>query len=175
MTSEPQDHVPPRPDAPRADFSTPVFGAGAPSGPLQPMDPAPPSGPQAAPVFRESAYYVNLSGYEDGPYRFGQVEEMLRAGRLKPHHEISRDGGPWVPAGDVPGLYSDKSWLAALLLSVFLGVFGVDRFYLGHIGLGLAKLFLSWMTGGIWPLIDIILIAMNKVQDSDGRPLRPMD
>lgn len=59
-----------------------------------------------------------------------------------------------------------KNYLVALLLSVFLGGLGIDRFYLGHIGLGVAKLLLTWATFGIWWLIDVILIAMRKVDAS---------
>ena len=57
-----------------------------------------------------------------------------------------------------------KSYLAALLFSIFLGSLGVDRFYLGHTGLGVAKLLLSWLTFGIWWLIDVILIATKNVK-----------
>jgi hypothetical protein len=39
-------------------------------------------------------------------------------------------------------------------VSFFLGIFGVDRFMIGHTGLGLAKLFFSWLTLGIWCLVD---------------------
>ena len=42
-----------------------------------------------------------------------------------------------------------------LLLSLFLGGFGVDRFYIGDTGLGITKLLFGWLTLGIWPLIDI--------------------
>lgn len=60
-----------------------------------------------------------------------------------------------------------KNWLVALLLSIFLGTLGIDRFYLGHTGLGIAKLLLSWATFGIWQFVDIILIAIRSV-NSEG-------
>ncbi|WP_022872042.1 TM2 domain-containing protein [Nesterenkonia alba] len=63
---------------------------------------------------------------------------------------------PHQPAPYHPG--PPKSHAAAIILSLFLGTLGIDRFYLGHVGVGLAKLFLSWMTFGIWQLIDLILI-----------------
>lgn len=51
-----------------------------------------------------------------------------------------------------------KSPTTALILSIFLGTLGVDRFYIGHIGLGVAKLLLAWLTFGIWTIIDWFLI-----------------
>ncbi|WP_150460370.1 TM2 domain-containing protein [Nesterenkonia ebinurensis] len=54
-----------------------------------------------------------------------------------------------------------KSHIAAILLSFFLGTLGIDRFYLGHVGLGIAKLLLSWATFGVWQLIDFILIILK--------------
>ena len=63
---------------------------------------------------------------------------------------------------------SDKSWLAALLLSIFLGGFGVHRFFVGKVGTGLLQL-VTLGGLGIWTLIDIIMIATKQFKDKDGR------
>ena len=67
-----------------------------------------------------------------------------------------------------------KNPTTALILSIFLGGFGVDRFYIGHTGLGIGKLlvtlllpivtlgislFFSW----IWLVVDWFLI-MNATK-----------
>lgn len=51
-------------------------------------------------------------------------------------------------------------WMLALLMSIFFGSLGVDRFIMGHVGLGILKL-ITFGGMGIWSLIDIILIAMK--------------
>ena len=65
---------------------------------------------------------------------------------------------------------SDKDWTTLLILSLLLGWLGVDRFYAGHIGLGVLKL-LTVGGCGIWALIDIIMVATGKFTDADGLPI----
>lgn len=75
------------------------------------------------------------------------------------------------PPGGFSGPVSDKDQSTAFLLSILLGTLGIDRFYVGQTGLGVAKL----LTGGgcgIWALIDVFLFGMGKVRDAQGLPLR---
>ncbi len=60
-----------------------------------------------------------------------------------------------------------KSKTTALILSIFLGGIGVDRFYLGYTGMGVLKL-LTVGCFGILYIIDIINIATGKLRPSDG-------
>ncbi|KAF9975013.1 hypothetical protein BGZ73_001466 [Actinomortierella ambigua] len=62
---------------------------------------------------------------------------------------------------------SDRSYPVAILLSIFLGYLGVDRFYLGHIITGILKLITAGGFG-IWYLIDIVLIILDELPDHNG-------
>ncbi len=62
---------------------------------------------------------------------------------------------------------SDKSWIAALLLCIFLGELGVHRFYLGYTWQGIVQL-LTLGGLGIWTLIDFIRIINRELQPKDG-------
>lgn len=50
------------------------------------------------------------------------------------------------------------NWILALVMSIFFGTLGIDRFIMGHIGLGILKLITAGGFG-IWWLVDVILIA----------------
>ena len=60
-----------------------------------------------------------------------------------------------------------KSKVVALILSIFLGELGIDRFYLGYIGTGILKL-ITCGGLGIWWLIDLIMIATGKLKPKEG-------
>ncbi|MGW1773707.1 TM2 domain-containing protein [Streptomyces sp. NPDC002104] len=68
--------------------------------------------------------------------------------------------------------YSEKSKVTAGLLQIFLGGFGIGRFYTGHTGMAIAQL-LTCGGLGFWALIDgILFLVKNDRTDSQGRVLR---
>ena len=61
----------------------------------------------------------------------------------------------------------DKSHVAAILLSFFLGVLGIHRFYLGYTWQGVVQL-LTLGGLGIWALIDFVRIVIKDLEPKDG-------
>ena len=73
---------------------------------------------------------------------------------------------------DVPCDYHQLSWLAALLISIFVGSCGIDRCFIArgngcHICLGVLK-GLTIGGVGIWWLVDMVLIGINDLNDGNG-------
>lgn len=60
-----------------------------------------------------------------------------------------------------------RSYIVALLLSIFLGLLGIDRFYLGYPGWGLVKMFTAGLFGILY-VLDIILIALGILRPKGG-------
>ena len=67
---------------------------------------------------------------------------------------------------------SEKSWTVTLLFAIFLGVFGIHRFYAGKVGTGLIWLFTGGVLGLGW-IIDILLILTHNFLDGDEKLIRP--
>lgn len=64
-----------------------------------------------------------------------------------------------------------KNPIIGLMLGLFLGPFGVDRFYKGDIGLGVAKLVFTLTIIGtivsvIWAIVDLFLVYMGIKNDN---------
>ncbi|MBQ4284702.1 MAG: TM2 domain-containing protein [Lachnospira sp.] len=68
-----------------------------------------------------------------------------------------------------------KSKMAAGLLGIFLGAYGIHNFYLGNTGRGIAQIIVTLVTcgvGSLWGLIEGILILCGSINtDADGNPL----
>jgi hypothetical protein len=131
---------------------------------------APPPMPPQQPM---PMFFIQRMGAEEGPYGWPDLQAQARAKYIRVNTMVRRaDGqGTWFPAGEIPGVFSEKDWLTATLLSLFVGTLGIDRFYLGYTTLGVLKL-ITLGGCGIWALIDLILIAVGNVDDANGLPLR---
>ena len=93
------------------------------------------------------------------------MAQIPYGGGFEPQPEYDQFGRP----------LSDKSKMVAGLLGILLGGLGVGRFYTGHTGLGVAQLLVTLFTcgvGGLWGVIDGILILVNGGTDAQGRVLR---
>lgn len=132
-----------------------------------PVPPPPPPGP-----------YPPYGGGYGGPYGApppsGPARFCPQCGTpVAPFAFACTRCGAALPKATFPG---QKSKLAAGLLGIFLGGFGVHRFYLGYVGIGIAQIAVTIVTcgiGAIWGFIEGILILTGSgiTTDAQGRPL----
>jgi hypothetical protein len=116
-------------------------------------------------------WYPDPNGGTGEKYWDGQgwrADDSGRPGNVAPYGGAAQGVDPLGPL-------SDKSKLVAGLLQIFVGGFGVGRFYLGYTNIGIVQLVVSICTcgvGALWPLVDGIMILMGNVPDAQGRKLR---
>ncbi len=117
-------------------------------------------------------WLVQIPGQPDSPVDTFTLSAWAKTKVIQPNTQVTDvETNRTFAASQIPGVFSDKEYIIALLFSIFLGYLGIDRFYMGQVGLGIGKL----LTGGgcgVWWLIDIILIATRSSNDSAGRPLK---
>ena len=65
---------------------------------------------------------------------------------------------------------STTDWLTLFLLTFFVGVLGVHRFYVGKIGTGFLML-LTLGGLGVWFLVDLILVVTGQYTKKDGEKI----
>lgn len=96
---------------------------------------------------------------------------------MDPQQQPTEQPAPVAAPSETPATAASKEYVApqrdflvALLLSIFVGYLGVDRFYLGKVGTGVLKL-ITFAGFGLWWLIDLVLIVTGNMTDKQGRPL----
>ena len=65
---------------------------------------------------------------------------------------------------------STTDWLTLFLLTFFVGVLCVHRFYVGKIGTGFLML-LTLGGLGVWFLVDLILVVTGQFTNKDGQKI----
>ncbi|MFW0788997.1 NINE protein [Gordonia sp. CPCC 205333] len=186
-------------DQPSIDFSKPDTGAtpdysqsaGGQSPYGQSFTPPPATDPQ---TYGQQPGYGAQPGYGQQQPGYGQQPAGSPYGGQPYGQQPAYSGYPgadqMAPFGRDPYTgepLSDKSKVAAGLLQIFLGGFGVGRFYIGDNKIGgimLGLTIFGWITSilivgifivigvGIWALVDGIMMLTGSVKDTQGRKLR---
>ena len=98
------------------------------------------------------------------------VEHITAAPQAKP--PVLAPAAPAAaPPASPPQEISDRRVLPLFLLAFPFGIFGAHRFYAGKIWTGLLQFFTGG-GGGIWLVIDWILILCREFTDKKGRKIR---
>lgn len=136
---------------------------------------------------------IGTDGKQYGPITADQVRQWMSQGRANENTLVQQEGSgdwkalssfpelntlaPYHPPPVLPHIDERKSKLAAGLLGIFLGAFGVHRFYLGYTTIGVVQIIVTICTfglGGVWGFIEGILIVAGTTitTDAQGRPLK---
>ena len=130
--------------------------------------------PQGAP-YTQGQYQAPPQGV---PYTQGQYQVPPQSAPYpQGQYQVPPQGVPYGQPilNPIPYGYKQKSKLAAGLLGILIGSFGVHNFYLGYTGKAVAQLLITLLTcgagaviSGIWALIEGIMILTGSI-NVDGK------
>lgn len=105
----------------------------------------------------QEKHLLHFEGAEEAGYQFER-------GRLRAQREAQQS---------YPFDYSqsNKDRVTALILCLFLGIFGAHHFYAGRSGKGVLYIFTAGLFGIGW-LVDIIIISVGRFKDAQGRYIK---
>lgn len=116
---------------------------------------------------------IGSGAADDNPFAFaaGDSSVSKRAGGGRRTSSATSSSSGISAAGQ-----SDKSKIVAGLLGIFLGGWGIHRFYLGYTGIGIIQIFVTLFTcgmGAFWGVIEGVLILTGSMdRDAQGRLLK---
>ena len=133
-------------------------------------------------------YFINISGHNVGP----MTKEQIFAYPVNENTPVCTESGQWAPLFTYPELQSmlasrraagmggvspqpvassGKDKVAAGVLALLLGSFGVQYFYLGKVGGGFLTILLSLVTCGLWGAITFVqgILMLTMTQEEFDR------
>lgn len=166
-TPEPPDeNPPPRREVPGHEEPTPRNGP-------PPREPTQHQYGQRPPT---DGYGQQPPGHEQQPPNYGYGQQPPAYGA--PGQAYGQPNQPSQYWGPGQPYVEQKSRLIGGLLGILLGGLGVHRFYLGHVGLGIIQIVVTFITfgfGAIWGFIEGIMILVGAEpfrRDARGIPLK---
>jgi Predicted membrane protein len=153
------------------------------------QEPAPPTAPAPQPQFPQQYQQPTYTASYTEPVNYQDTPPVNNYQNPQEHPQIGPQGSPIgqapqyptsLPYFQAPPGYPQKSRLAAALLGVLLGTFGVHNFYLGFKTRAIVQVLLSTLGGvitcgvatvivAIWGMIEgILLLIGNDNRNFDG-------
>ena len=141
--------------------------------------------PDAQQAYQQQAY--QQQAYQQQPYQqqayqqpYQQQAYQQQAYQQQPYQQQAYQQQPYqqqaYQTNGYPNMMTPpKSKMAAGLLGIFLGGFGVHNFYLGFTSKAVIQIVVSLITcgiGSLWGFIEGIMILTGSINtDASGRPL----
>lgn len=99
-----------------------------------------------------------MADYNNGNYQPQGQQPMYNPPQYQPQAGI-----------DPPPGYCQRSRMAAGILAILMGTYGVHSFYLGNTSRGLMQLLVSLLTCGVGAIVMLIWGILDGIKLLDGR------